>query len=222
MIVVIQCAGTKRPDAGYLRTSQGLPVSFVANPDKAPPSDGNLFARPDGLAEDGRSWREHLADYNSHGNNTWGLSTAFELYAPPAAPEVYRELVAALGRENVFILSAGWGLIGAGFLTPCYDITFAPEARKKAPWKHRHRDDTYEDFCHLVDPSDQEICFVGSTGYVPLFCQLTEHMDVPRTVYHYSKKAPRAPGCELRRFDSHKPRTWHYDCVMAVVAGQLG
>jgi len=36
MIVVIQCAASKRPDAGYLVTSDGRPINFVAHPELVP------------------------------------------------------------------------------------------------------------------------------------------------------------------------------------------
>jgi hypothetical protein len=38
MIVVVQCAARKRPDAGMLQTKAGVPVLFVADPTKAPNS----------------------------------------------------------------------------------------------------------------------------------------------------------------------------------------
>ena len=40
----------------------------------------------------------------------------------------YEYLVNQLGEDKVFILSAGWGLIPAPFLTPDYDITFSGNA----------------------------------------------------------------------------------------------
>ena len=69
------------------------------------------------------------------------------------------------------------------FLTSAYDITFAPEVRKRKPWRHRHRRDTYEDLCHLVESRGQQVFFVGSKSYVPLFCGLTDHLNTPRTVF---------------------------------------
>ena len=217
MIIVIQCAGTKRDNPGRLETSQGVPVQFVGAPEMAPPEQKYVFAHPDGIADDGKSWRDHLVAYNSNGDNPLGLSTAFELYEPPADKDVYRCLVDTLGSENVFILSAGWGLIRADFLTSAYDITFAPEVRKRKPWRHRHRRDTYEDLCHLVESRGQEVFFVGSKSYVPLFCDLTDHLNTPRTVFFNSNVPPRAPGCALRRFETPNKRTWMYDCARAVL-----
>jgi hypothetical protein len=71
-----------------------------------------------------------------------GLLPAWQLYDRP----VYRELVHALGAENVFILSAGWGLLSADFLTPNYDITFSKTAKR---YKRRRVRDRYRDFCRV-------------------------------------------------------------------------
>jgi hypothetical protein len=62
-----------------------------------------------------------LIDYNENpGSNQLGLYPAFELYKN----DIYRKLVDCFGIDKTFILSAGWGLIRASFLTPWYDITF--------------------------------------------------------------------------------------------------
>lgn len=71
MIVVMQCAKTKQPDAGAMRTMTGLPVRFVAQPELAPcdPDLPNLiYARPDDFCDTGRTWRQELAAYNLEHN----------------------------------------------------------------------------------------------------------------------------------------------------------
>lgn len=217
MIAVIQCAGTKRPDAGMLVGRGGRSVLFVGQPDLAPPSQSHALAHPDGRRHDGRTWRDYLLGYNARGQNPLGLSKAFELYVPPAAPDVYRRLVETLGENKVYILSAGWGLIRAGFLTPSYDITFTSAVRKKAPWKHRRRTDVYHDFRHLDDASGHEVIFLGGKDYVPLFCALTGHLETRRTVFYNSRVPPVAPGCVLSRFETDKKMNWQYDCARAVL-----
>src|SRR6476661_5883375 len=121
MIVVIQCAGSKRSNAGVLRTIDSKPVKFVARPDLAP-KDDFIYARPDDPSDRGARWREALLSYNEDaGGNPLGLLRACELYSPA----IYQQLADGVGRERLFILSAGWGLLGADFLTPDYDITFS-------------------------------------------------------------------------------------------------
>ncbi|MGE5063222.1 MAG: hypothetical protein ACM3IG_04065 [Myxococcales bacterium] len=75
--------------------------------------------------------------YNDGPDNPLNLLPAYQLYAHDA----YRALAQTFGIDEVFILSAGWGLISASFLTPAYDITF--KATKTAPWKRRRQDERY-------------------------------------------------------------------------------
>ena len=64
MIVVIQCAAKKNPQAGYLRADDGRRILFVADPESAPANVGIVFARPDDITDQGLSWRQKLVNYN--------------------------------------------------------------------------------------------------------------------------------------------------------------
>lgn len=209
MIVVIQCAATKRFNAGTLQSERGGKVLFVAQPDRAPPVPGRLFARPDDPAGGGKSWRQALIQYNEREDNPFGLLRAFELYENG----IYRTLVSRFGIENTFILSAGWGLIRSDFLTPLYDITFSSAVRGRAPYKLRAKSDHYLDFCQLPEDSDQSIFFFGGKDYVPLFLSLTAKAKGERTIFYNSVAAPRAPGCALERFETRTRTNWHYECA---------
>ena len=90
-----------------------------------------------------------------HSNdNPLGLYPAYRLYRNP----IYERLVDRLGLQNVYILSAGWGLIWADFLTPYYDITFSQSAEG---FKRRWKTDRYMDFSMLPDRQGDEIVFFG-------------------------------------------------------------
>jgi hypothetical protein len=106
MIIVIQCAASKRPDAGHLVTSSGKLVDFVAHPQIAPRNSDRVYARPDDLRQGATSWRQHLMDYNDNHQheNPLRLYRAYELYENI----IYRRLVDRFGLGNVYILSAGW------------------------------------------------------------------------------------------------------------------
>jgi hypothetical protein len=212
MIAVIQCAATKRPGAGCLRKQDGTAVKFVADPTRAPPTDRYTYARPDDPSDTEATWRQVLLRYNAApGNNPLGLLRAFELYENPA----YRRLVDRFGADKTYILSAGWGLIGASFLTPDYDITFSAMAKQKAPFKFRRKADRYEDLCLLPsDTTDQIVLFAGK-DYVSLFCKLTHAMKCRRTLFYNSGQPPEAPGCALRRYSTTTKTNWHYECVNA-------
>lgn len=214
MRVVIQCAATKNPSAGSLLAPNGQPVLFVAQPDAAPKDGVRYFARPDDPADDGRTWRVHLLDYNGQPGNPQNLLPAYQLYAHRA----YRALADTFGVEQVFILSAGWGLISAGFLTPRYDITFTASAES---WKRRRRVDFYDDFCMMPDDG-APIAFVGGKEYLPLFCTLSGHLRCRKTVFFNSARQPQLPpGFEVWRYRTRTRTNWHYECALALAAGSL-
>jgi len=215
MIVVIQCAAKKKQDAGCLRKGDGKKILFIADPDKAPVKKDCVYARPDDLSDKGPPWRELLLKYNAGpGNNPLGLYPAYELYQNAT----YHRLVDRFGLEKVFILSAGWGLIGASFLTPNYDITFSASADA---YKRRKKSDVYLDLCQLPEGTDEELYFFGGKDYLPLFCALTESYQGKRTIFFNSAQLPKAFGCSLTRFVTRTRTNWHYECANAFASGKL-
>ena len=219
MIVVISCAGGKRKGAGKLK-KDGKPVEFVAHPK----SDNH--AHPDCTSDYGISWREKLLDYNRNyqdtGDNPDGLLEARKLYRPQrkAYREIYDDLANKFAQENVYILSAGWGLVRSDFLLPHYDITFNKGANK---WKVRnYKEDTFLDFNHLA-PSSEEIkgpiVFMGGKAYVDLFIALTEGLPAEKIIYFYSEDIK----TEYLEYSSEyhlnvypnlaDDRTWYFQCA---------
>jgi hypothetical protein len=112
----------------------------VAHPEQAPFGAEWLYAHPDGRSDvPGQTWRQQLVAYNTSArDNPLGLLEAYRLYKNP----VYDELVVAYGLANVFILSAGWGLIRADYLLPDYDITFT-STKPADRYKRRMPGDKY-------------------------------------------------------------------------------
>ncbi|WP_347863381.1 hypothetical protein [Planktomarina sp.] len=214
MIVIIQCAGSKVEGAATLRAGDGRAVRFVAQPELAA-SDGALYARPDDDSGDGVSWREKLLVYNqADGANPLGLLPASRLYKPP----IYSSLAAALPASELFVLSAGWGLIRSDFLTPAYDITFSTQAK---PINLRKKSARYDDFCALDLNDDQPVVFFGGKDYLPLFCALTWGYRGERSVFYNAQIPPEAPGCRVQRFNTKRKTNWHYECAEVFLRGDL-
>jgi hypothetical protein len=208
MIVVIQCAASKDRDAGYFAAPDGRSIIFVADPELAPEDSSYIYARPDDHINDDATWRELVLSYNKTNSNPQGLFPAYRLYKNLA----YGRLVDRFGLKNVYILSAGSGLIRASFLTPYYDITFS-KASNVEPYKRGGKADHYEDFCMLPNDLDEPITFFGGKDYIPLFCTLTESAKGLRTVFYNSARPPDTPGCTLERFDTTTRTNWHYECA---------
>lgn len=213
-IVVISCAGSKKDDAGHFRTDDGRKVMFVADPSKAPRDSEFHYARPDDLA-DGVSWRDRLRDYNADRcDNPFGLLPAGRLYRN----ETYSRLVERYRLDGFYILSAGWGLIRADFLTPKYDITFSNKADAS---KRRRAGNDWNDLNMLPAEGAESVMFFGGKAYVPLFCRLTKDYRGRRIVWSRSVAQPPVPGCETRPFDTTTRTNWHYECVRAFLDGKL-
>jgi hypothetical protein len=211
MIIVIQCAARKRPDVGHLVAADGRLVDFVAHPEIAPRDHDREYARPDDLREDGTSWRQYLVRYNDDpGGNPLRLYPAYKLYVN----NVYVRLVDRFGARNVYILSAGWGLIRAGFLTPSYDITFSTSADA---YQRRRKADPYNDFCMLPGNTKRDIVFLGGKSYMPLFCSLMDAIRSKKIVFFNSASVPRFGGYTFRHFETNTRTNWHYECANALL-----
>ena len=215
MKVIIQCAASKRHDAGKLRTLSGEEVVFVASPElcESVPS-GVRYVRPDDrCGEQTMTWREKLTRYNEEGNNPCDLAGAAELYRP----KVYSLLTKTFGSENVFILSAGWGLVRASYLIPDYDITFSNQVDEK--WKRRGLKDRWPDFNHLQNSHDEPIHFFGGKNYLPMFYDLMERDSVPgKKVVHHKGDVLRCSGIEYVEYVGRANTNWHYSAAQHFAA----
>lgn len=214
MIVVIQCAGSKFSDAGSLSTPDGRIVRFVAHPELAP-DDGEFYARPDDPCDANTTWRDLLLDINrGSAASPPNLLTAGGLYRPSA----YLDLLKHVGREKLFILSAGWGLIRSDFQLPDYDITFSGQAER---YKRRRKTDRYEDFSMLPPNSNESILFLGSKDYLPLFRQLSSDYLGQRVVLFRSQNSPDCPECVKVRYETPRRTNWHYEAAESFIEGNL-
>lgn len=218
MKIVIQCAATKQQpllDSGFRAEDKRL-VKFVANPALAPVSESYVYVRPDDLFDKKSTWRERLIDYNNLPTNMLKLFPAYQLYKN----KTYVDLIKKFGSENIYILSAGWGLISATFFTPDYDITFSA-AKNVKPYCRRKKIDLYSDICLLPDDGDS-IVFLGGQDYLPLFCNLTAKLKGVKKVFFNSEIKPHlGQGFISERYVTKQKTNWHYSCAQDLIDGKI-
>jgi hypothetical protein len=217
MKVVIQCSATKDAAAGNFILN-GRRVKFVAHPELHSKSSNDevLFRPDDTIPSTSTTWRDHLLAYNRSGDNPDRLLRAADLYFPA----IYRSLLHHVGNENFFILSAGWGLIKAGFLVPDYDITFSSQAE---PWKRRTRSDKFLDFAQLTQADlrvGDQIYFFDGKDYLPLYYRLTRTLVARRVVYFASAHIPKDQEFEYIPYGTGGTN-WHYRCARDFIEGRI-
>lgn len=213
-VVIIQCASSKVEGAGSFKTGMGQ-IKFVAHPEAAPHITAIEYKHPDDPSDSpGWSWRQRLRRYNKKQiDNPLRLKPAYCLYGHP----VYRELVNKLGVTNVFILSAGWGLVKADYLLPDYDITLKHLNGIDA-YKYRRSDDRYQDFNHLP-ASTESIVYFGGQDYLPLLDKLTRRLACEKIVFFATSQPPAHREWKTIRFDRFT--NWHYSAAREYLAGRL-
>ena len=146
----------------------------------------------------------------------WGLLPAWRLYQNPTYELLYRKY----GPDDLYILSAGWGLLRADYLTPAYDITFST-AKNVDKYKRRGKQDSYDDLRMLTSDTTQPVVFFGGKDYLSLFCALTHQVKSPRHVIYNAIKPPNAPGCQLRKFETTTKTNWHYGAASMFAKGRM-
>jgi len=214
MKIVIQCAGWKNENAGRLAKLSGEKVLFVAHPEKCI-QQANCYRPDDNIDGADSTWRDYLKLYNQKGLNPDNLCYAWKLYRPP----IYKALVEKYGAQNVFVLSAGWGLIRSDFLTPYYDITFSNQGK---PYSKRRPSDWFKDFNQLQDSdihADETIYFFGGQEYLPLYRSLTQNIVARKVVYHSQGGTYQPQGYESIPYRSYT--NWHYSCAQDFIDGRV-
>ncbi len=220
--IVIQCAGSKYVNAGRLTTISGEEVHFVAHPERYTQQD--KCYKPDDIREGTSStWREYLELYNHKGSNPDQLYKAGDLYKAP----IYRALMRKFGANNVFILSAGWGLIRSDYLLPYYDITFSNQGE---PYSKRGSRDRFDDFNQLYDVDirpNESIYFFGGLSYLALYFKLTRNFAARKVIYHahkgetYNKAATQVRDYVFIPSPYPGSQNWHYKCAEGFINGEV-
>ena len=229
MKVIIQCAASKRNDTKNFYW-QGKVVNFVANPKKAPDSSIGIFVLPDDVMEEGNgTWRSLVTKLNQSGEEVDGLVPAIELYKP----RIFGQLVNAFGMTDLFVLSAGWGLVRADFRIPSYNITLS---KTGSYLTRRYESDPYQDFNQLKDVnigSDEEIIFLGGKSYLPLLHRLLSDINCRKKAFYRVaplKKSNKLPvdlekystELEFIPFRTSRCTNWHYESAERLIEIRFG
>lgn len=131
-----------------------------------------------------KSWRNYIEE-NQYVDYIPYMS--YQLYIPRYAEYVILyEILYERFKENLYILSAGWGLVNATYRLPEYDITFSNS--KNNYNQRKYKDNSFYDFNQLNLESDEDIVFIGSDSYIKSFLNLTIGTRNRKIIYHYGNQ----------------------------------
>ncbi len=215
MIIVIQCANRKVPNAATL-TLNGEAVHFVAQP-----QNEHMDKRPwDQIPGSDKTWIDCVMAYNEAGSTMPDeyiklnigtedgrqLMPCGNLYEHP----VYRELTTTRGLKNVYILSAGWGLVRADKFLPNYNVTFSQlgDIRVRISVAERLQ---YASISDEIPDNDQINLFI-SRAYAPYWSYL--YQGAPqRTILHWrlGQELPKGKyGTVIKHDCGDQVTNWQY------------
>lgn len=216
--VIIQCAGKKKvhPTLELNR----VPVRFVAKPALGSP---DCFRPDDQVPGTDITWRKVVEDYNSPAGITLPIGVtvtgggqlpmATNLYSNSA----YQALATRLGPSNIYILSAGWGIVRGDFRIPSYDITFS-KASACYRRTYGHPAAPWFDWAWPANAPISGIVSLVGKPYLDIEVALCGHLDL--CYCHKAKKLPRLPAGWQPCSTTVKQNTnWQYSAAKNLIAG---
>ena len=211
--IVMMCAGAKQPNSGLIFNEQNIKFRAVS-------SRNNNEYLPDDLINgiENIRWRDYVI--NNQNPETIPFR-AYELYRRNEYTCLYNNF-----EHNLYILSAGWGLVRADYRLPNYDITFSNVA--PVSLNTRRNDNVnvipiYDDFNQLeVNPED-DIIFVGGKKYINLFYELTQNLTNRKIIYYNSQNQPNPQlgNYVYRRYFINYFTNWHYELAHDLCQGLI-
>ena len=214
MKIIISCCDRKN---GEPFIHNGEMINFVSNVDQVVSDDG-IYVHPDDLVpNEDFTWRD-LVSLQGLNNN---LQPAHELYSPP----IYNSLFQHYGND-LFIFSAGWGIIKADFRLPKYNITFS---NNNVPnYAIRNNGGIFHDFNHLDGIAENEqILLIAGMDYVIPFCQLTENLPNEKIIIYKNQNLLNNiqylnnGNFQFQHYQTNRCTNWHYEFAQRIINNEI-
>ena len=221
--VVMICAKGKQVNSNIIHLNFNEPITFVAQPNGV-----NTFLPDENILHSKMTWRDYVT--KNQGPEIIPFKS-YQLYIHG----VYQNLFNFFG-DRLFILSAGWGLVKAEFRLPNYNITFSSSAKPEYKRVFNNLDPPFNDFNDLtynhnvgLNSENEDIVFIGSPDYIPLFIKLTQNLKCRKIIY-WKRMKPKPIPIELpipnntflyRFYNTAKNRNWHYELAQKYADGEI-
>lgn len=207
--VVMMCSKSKQNDSALIFNNNT--ITFKANTNEVI----NQFKPDDDIPGNiNYSWRNYVSNNQNQINLPY---RAYELYTE----NVYNELFMTFG-NRLYIESAGWGIVNAEFRLPNYDITFSDNTNEETI--RHYQTGNYDDYNQLIVSPNDDIVFIGTEKYIPLFFYLTNQLPNRKIIYWKKHNTPinyPIPNYSFiyRRYISNNRRKWFYELANEIANG---
>lgn len=212
--VIMMCAGNKRPAPLVV---DGIPLNIVAisNPIQ------NKY-HPDANVP-GQNIKIRDLIFNEQDNPHTALHPAYFLYNHLPYMELYNYF-----GDNLYIQSAGWGIVRSRFKLPEYNITFSQNADPENR-RGMENENNFHDFNHLADDlraeknENDKLVFIGTKHYIPQFWNLTNELPNPKVIYLRNGVGvqPWIPEEYFVRYETLTRTNWHYELARSIINGDI-
>jgi hypothetical protein len=205
MKIVISCCNRKN---GGPFIHNGRMINFISQVNQVVPNDEMYFHPDDLVPNEDITWRELVKQQDLNNN----LQPAYELYRPA----IYSLLFQKFGKD-LYIFTAGWGIIRADFKLPKYNITFSNN-NNIPNYARRDIKQDFKDFNHLEGiAQNEEIILIAGRDYVLPFCKLTENFPNNKIIIYKNEELLNHNqylnnnNFQLRHYQTNRRTNWHYE-----------
>lgn len=214
MKVILSCCDRKNGTPFF---HEGKEITFISHVKKNLP-DGLHVHPDDSILNNSITWRSIINEQGSRDD----LIPAYELYKP----DVYKLLFERY-HDDLFIFSAGWGIVKASFKLPKYNITFSKN--KNIPiHARRNHEDFFNDFNQLVGIDENErIILIAGSDYVLPFCHLTKGLPNKKTIIYKSQNLLNNNpylndhNYEFIHYQTNTRTNWHYEFAKRLINNEF-
>lgn len=184
-----------------------------------PGTEKKIFATPDEvIRNENITWRDLISKQENRND----LTKAYKLYKH----EIYKKLYERF-KNDLYIFSAGWGIVSAEFMLPNYDITFS-DGKNIPDYAKRNKEFQFNDFNHLSGIDKNEIIiFIGLGKYLNSFLRLVGDLPNKKVVFYKDKmfnacaEKGTTKSIQFKRFEGGSNRKWHYLCAEDLINNNL-
>ena len=173
--IVMMCSKSKKNNSNLRFNNNNIVFKAVTN------EIINQYKPDDNITENvNYSWRNFISDNQNHMNIP---CRAYDLYSE----RVYLDLFLNFNKR-LYIESAGWGIVNAEFRLPNYDITFSQNNNINTV--RNYQLENYNDYNQLTLSQEDDVVFIGTPEYLPLFFELTNELPNRKIIYWKKQSTP--------------------------------